>query len=511
MTKAKQRRVPALRVEQWLKPWDKVKYDPAKHRAKPQPYFFIFSLPAAELRSLCGIFRRQTASVSPRSADLGIQRQHDPDRSDEIGRFVEFGYPWSTLSKAKRQSENYNDLRKPGWLPTSIVINILNKGDKREDKPISASDVVSVESTSAISEIILPYEEWSNNWKAKEIPPFEVIDGQHRLWAFDPDDASTAKFEVPIVAFHGLDISWQAYLFWTINIKPKRINPSLAFDLYPLLRAEDWLERSEEHIVYRDTRSQELTEALWSFSESPWFDRINMLGEKKIAGITQNSWIKGLSTSFVKSWEGSRGRTGGLFGERFGAEGEVLRWSRAQQAAFLIFAWQKLREAINESSAIWVEALRRSAGKTKQYRIKLEEEPGFYSPNSLIATDQGMRGFLQTLNDICYVQAPKLKLNNWILKPSVGPVQDAAIAAALKSLEDQPVAKTVTAMTKSLAGFDWRTSAEPSLSADERQLKLGFRGSGGYKELRRQLLNHLAKNGPQAVSDTAKALLGSAG
>jgi hypothetical protein len=35
-----------------LRPWDKVKFDPAKHRAKPEPYFFIFSLPAAELRSL---------------------------------------------------------------------------------------------------------------------------------------------------------------------------------------------------------------------------------------------------------------------------------------------------------------------------------------------------------------------------------------------------------------------------------------------------------------------------
>jgi hypothetical protein len=52
-----------------------------------------------------------------------------------------------------------------------------------------------------------------------------------------------------LVAFHGLDLSWQAYLFWTINIKPKRINPSLAFDLYPLLRSENWLDKAEGHFV----------------------------------------------------------------------------------------------------------------------------------------------------------------------------------------------------------------------------------------------------------------------
>jgi hypothetical protein len=37
-------------------------------------------------------------------------------------------------------------------------------------------------------------------------------------------------------------------------------------------------------------------------------------------------------------------------------------------------------------------------------RRKIDEESGFYSQQSLIATDQGMRGFLITLNDICYVK-----------------------------------------------------------------------------------------------------------
>jgi hypothetical protein len=503
------RRIPAIKVEQWLRAWDKVKYDRAKHRSKPEPYFLLFSLPAAELRSLCGIFRRQTKGVIPRSADLGIQRQHDPERSEEISRFVEYGYPWSTLSEAKRQSRKYDDLRKPGWLPTAIVINILTIGEKREGRPLSEKDVVTVDTRGSRPEIVLPYVKWSKDWHASDTPPCEVIDGQHRLWAFEPENIGAAEFDVPIVAFHGLDISWQAYLFWTINIKPKRINSSLAFDLYPLLRAEDWLERAEEHIVYRETRSQELTEALWSHPLSPWYDRINMLGEKGIKWVTQSAWVRGLSTSFVKSWDARRGRTGGLFGERIGSDGEVLRWSRAQQAAFLIYAWRELRDAINGSNDKWVQTLRRSEKKGSNEGASVENEPGFYSLQSLIATDQGMRGFLITLNDICYVLAPKLKLNDWILKQTTGAIEDATISAALKSLSSQPVAKTASIVAKGLASFDWRTSTADGLTETERSQKLVFRGSGGYAELRRQLLLHLSKTHGN-LSEVATQLLGPA-
>src|SRR5438105_3835341 len=106
------RQVPAIKVRQWLEDWDKVKFLSREHRRKPSPHFFVFSLPAVELRSLCGITRRQATGVTPRAADLGIQRQHDPERSDEIAQFVEYGYPWSTLSESKRRSTEFHDLRK---------------------------------------------------------------------------------------------------------------------------------------------------------------------------------------------------------------------------------------------------------------------------------------------------------------------------------------------------------------------------------------------------------------
>ena len=132
--------------------------------------------------------------------------------------------------------------------------------------------------------------------------------------AFEHGDISDRDFELPVVAFYGLDISWQAYLFYVINIKPTRINTSLAFDLYPFLRTEDWLERAGGPAVYRESRAQELTEALWSFADSPWAGRIDMLGEHGRKMVSQAAWIRSLLATFVKKWEKASTCIGGLYG-----------------------------------------------------------------------------------------------------------------------------------------------------------------------------------------------------
>ncbi|WP_422033634.1 DGQHR domain-containing protein [Reyranella sp.] len=481
--------IPAIRVRQWLQEWDAIDFSPRQHRSKPSPHFYVFSLSAQELRSLSGISRRQASKVSSRAADLGIQRQHDPERTDEISRFVEFGFPWSTLSERKRRTTEFQDLRKPGWLPTAIVINILKKEDVRHGVKVAPDQVVNVKDVVGVSEISLPYSTWRKGWEPTAVPPLEVIDGQHRLWAFG-QDSDASDFEVPVVAFHGLDISWQAYLFYTINIKPKRINPSLAFDLYPLLRTEDWLDKAEGHAVYRETRSQELTEALWSHEASPWYDRINMLGEKQVGWVTQSAWIKTLMATLVRPWEGRARRIGGLFGSRMSEEGEVLGWSRAQQAAFLIFVWQKLHAAVVACDKPWARQLRAEEIRLPKLPNK-KDDAAFYGEYSAISSDQGVRGFLHVVNDLCFWAAPRLKLDDWQLNKRGSASDPSAVDLALTSLAKQPVAEYVAAIAKGLATFDWRTSAAPDLSSSERRAKLVFRGSSGYKEIRAQLLEHL--------------------
>ncbi len=511
MTGDAPRQIPVLTVNQWLPGWNKIDFDPEEHRAKPAEFFYLFSLPARELRSLSGIVRRVAKDAAPRTDDLGIQRQHDPERSEEITRFVEYGYPWSTLSDAKRASAEFNDLRKPGWLPTAIVLNVLVKGDERNGTKIADADLVTVVDVGGSPRLQLPYKAWAANWAPTALPPFEVIDGQHRLWAFE-GASQLENFELPVVAFVGLDISWQAYLFWTINIKPKRINSSLAFDLYPLLRNEDWLDRAEGHPIYRQTRAQELTEILWSYPESAWYDRINMLGERQNRWVSQSAWINSLTATFVRSWDGRSGSTGGLFGGRSKKQGEVLGWSRAQQAAFLIFAWNALKSNVRESLAEWAVALRNPAkqGEEKPARpeeLKATDDLAFYGPFSLICTDQGVRGFLQVVNDLCYQRASLLKLNRWIPDERSAPNPIGVVEASLKSLAGEEFAAFVTDIGKALATFDWRTSATPGLEEGLRRAKLVFRGSGGYKELRTQLLEHLATVQGD-VGDTAKRLIG---
>ncbi len=510
MSVGQRRRIPMLTVNQWLPGWEKIDFDPEEYRGRPEKHFYLFSLPARELRSLSGIARRVAKNAAPRTEDLGIQRQHDPERSEEIGRFVEYGYPWSTLSRAKRATAEFNDLRKPGWLPTAVVLNILTKSDERNGASVAKADLAKIVDAEGTPQVELPYERWSADWEPSSLPPFEIIDGQHRLWAFDRA-SKLERFELPVVAFVGLDISWQAYLFWTINIKPKRINPSLAFDLYPLLRNQDWLERGETHVVYRETRAQELTEILWSLPESPWYDRINMLGERPSLWVTQSAWIKSLIATFVKPWDRRARSGGGLFGARSKRAGDVLGWSRAQQAAFLIFAWQAFRKSLSKAKEPWAEDLRQPqlADDEKPRRaevLKPEDDLAFYGPYTLLTTDQGVRGFLHVLNDVCYQRASALKLDKWLPAEYSGADTSGDVADALQTLERQEFTGFVTDICKALVSFDWRTSAAPGLDEASRRAKLVFRGSGGYKELRTQLLEHLAKTHNE-IGAAAKRLL----
>ena len=350
--------IPVLKVNQWLEVWNDVQFDAKRMRTKPDGHFFVFSLAAAKLRRLSGIYPRVAKRRVRSTDDLGIQRRHDEERSKEINEFVQFGHPWAGLSKAQRSSTEYGDLKKPGWLPTAIVVNILEQGDVRNGRKIAVRDLINIECTNSKYSISLPKDFSQADWKSSSIPPIEVIDGQHRLWAFD-ETIGEGEFELPVVAFQRLDISWQAYLFYTINIKPKRINASLAFDLYPLLRTEDWLDKFEGPIFYRETRAQELVDLLYSHVDSPWFQRINMLGETGMGRmVSQSAWIRSLLATFVKKSEGKKISIGGLFGAPVGSLEQTLAWSRHEQAAFLMVAGQCFRDAIVEGSPKWAKVLR---------------------------------------------------------------------------------------------------------------------------------------------------------
>lgn len=491
--------ISALKVNQWLKEWSSVQFIKKHHRREPEKGFYIFSLSARQLRFLSGINRRESQSGKKRSSDLGIQRAHEQSRSKNIAEYVKHGYPWSDLSKAQRDDEKYDNLRKPGWLPTAIVVNILTKDDKRNGESVAVKDLVSLkELGNSIFEIKLPVKEGSKKWEPEQRPPLEVIDGQHRLLAFDED--IDEDYELPVVAFYGLDLSWQAYLFWTINIKPKRINPSLAFDLYPLLRTEDWLDRFEGHKVYRESRAQEIVEAMWSEATSAWYQRISMLGESGAASVTQAALIRALLKTYIKTSEGKGVGIGGLYGAPAGKDEMTIPWNRSQQAALLIYLWNAIEKFTQKTKTSWAEKLRAT-----NYKRKIEGDPAFTGPHSLLNNDQGISVVLNVTNDFLFVNADKLNLKKWKLPA------ETSVTEAIDDLQkkQKEVTKFIDSIAKALVTFDWRSSGAEKLTEDERIKKLSLRGGSGYREFRRQLLKHLSKE--KSLASDAKLIYNTLG
>ncbi len=476
--------VHALKVNQWLKEWGSVEFVKKNYRREPEKGFYIFSLSARQLRSLSGVNRRVAQTGKKRSTDLGIQRAHEETRSKNIAEYIKYGYPWSDLSKTQRQDKRFDDLRKPGWLPTAIVINILTKDDKRNGVGVSVKDLVSLKETGGgLVEISLPLGKDSKKWEPEQVHPLEVIDGQHRLLAFDED--IDEDYELPVVAFYGLDLSWQAYLFWTINIKPKRINPSLAFDLYPLLRTEDWLDRFEGHKVYREARAQEIVEAIWSEQSSAWYQRISMLGEGGVASVTQAAWIRALLKTYIKTAEGKGIAIGGLYGAQAGNDTMMIPWNRSQQAALLIHLWNSIQKSVKKTKVVWAKKLREV-----DYKKKIEGDAAFSGPHTLLNNDQGISVVLNVTNDLLFTNIDKLDLKKWQLNPEVSVSE--ALSDLLKT--QKKVASFVEKLAEALVSFDWRSSGAEKLTETERISKLSLRGGSGYREFRRQLLKHLFKD-----------------
>jgi DGQHR domain-containing protein len=481
--------VPAIKVQQWLKEWE----TPFPRAGKmPPKHFFVFSMKAGMLRRLSDTHRRggdRPEGSTHRIEPDAIQRRHDPRRSREIADFVRHGYPWSTLPPAKQNSGQYDDLIKPGWLPTAILVNIMEPGDKRRGRrSVSKADVVQVREHGNSASLVMPEGIERIDWEPKgDLRPLEIIDGQHRLWAFD-NVPGAENYELPVVAFHGLERVWQAYLFWVINIKPKRISASLAFDLYPLLRAEEWLEKAGDLKVYRETRAQEMVEALWSHPSSPWHKRINMLGETggKTRMVTQAAWIRALTGTFLRPPGSKGGRLPGLFtGEVEG--GHPLPWNRAQEAAFLLAASTALRSEVLKAKHGWAKEVIRELPDAAE-----ASEAPFYGRSSLLSHDQGIHGFLMVLNDLTFRAAGDLGLPSWQMDEEDSTAADVqTVSRALESLSSTELPSYFAEIADSLAKFDWRASSAESLDDDERERKSALRGTGGYGLLYSQLVENL--------------------
>ena len=206
--------------------------------------------------------------------------------------------------------------------------------------------------------------------------------------------------------------------------------------------------------------------------------------------VTQASWVQSLLNSFIKRWEGQRISIGDLFGSTVDEHRTVLPWTRTEQAAFLILVGQALKEEIFEQDLPWTQALRKNA---KQQSITVENDPAFFGPHNLLNNDQGLRVLLQVVNGLFFVRAGELELHKWGGKQHDQDADEQSITDGLESLKQtEKIQDYVKELAKGLAFYDWRTFSAPNLNDEQKTLKATFRGSGGYRELRRDVLQHLS-------------------
>ena len=446
---------------------------------------YLFTMSATRLRHFSDVYRRERDVGQVE----GIQRAREDSRTDRIRRYIKTGYPFGDL-KENLHKDNMN-LRKPGWLPTAIVVNLLTEEDERRGRTIADRHMAQLVGVDGHYRIQLPEH---NSFEEGDLRPFEVIDGQHRLWAFDNSN-DLSEFEVPVVAFRGLDVAWQAYLFWSINISPVRINPSHAFDLYPLLRTQDWLEKTGEVTVYREARAQEITEWLYRHPISPWHDRISMLQRKGEPSVSQAAWVRSLIGSFFGTGRG-RGRRG-LFQSAYNDDRTTLDWERIQQIAFILHFWNFMKEEVVEGEEEWMERYR-AVGK----------DP-FTDRSSMLNQDMGVRAVHAVLNDLFFYRAEDWQLDEWIFGAIDKTSTNAAdIEEAIASVQESHVCEYLRHVASAMATFDWRSLDGPGVrSSEDEMTKRAYRGSGGYTLLTENVLRHVSEFGDVTVAEVASELL----
>jgi DGQHR domain-containing protein len=121
----------------------------------------------------------------------------------------------------------------------------------------------------------------------------EVIDGQHRLEGLKASNYLN-KFQMPVVLMFNLYPSQKAYVFSIINSKQTRVNMSLIYDLFAL---------SDKRSPYKTCH--ETARALNKDIESPFYNRLKMLGKKEenqdLASLSQGTFIKYLLELITKN------------------------------------------------------------------------------------------------------------------------------------------------------------------------------------------------------------------
>lgn len=110
---------------------------------------------------------------------------------------------------------------------------------------------------------------------------FTIIDGQHRLYGFDGYNGK--EFELILTIFIGLEVSLQSEVFSVINSQQTKVDPSLNVHL----ELAEKIESPTKKLV-------QIAQTFNADKESPWYQRIKMLGSQSPGIISLAAFVRPL-------------------------------------------------------------------------------------------------------------------------------------------------------------------------------------------------------------------------
>jgi hypothetical protein len=135
----------------------------------------------------------------------------------------------------------------------------------------------------------------------------------------------------------------------------------------------------------------------------------------------------------------------------------------------------------------------------------------FAGDQTLLASDQGSRCILFVMNDLFWLahESGRINLDEFQWQRRSGHSDEQAVSHSIAALrrslpEVDLLAKRIA---EDLATFDWRLSSALSPTEAQYSVQASYRGSSGYKELRRNALEHLRDKGSRRVSADAIQIL----
>lgn len=208
-------------------------------------------------------------------SDKHFQRPYDEKRVAEIKNYI--------LGKDKLYKKGKNVLAK-GYIPNAIVLNLGKEYKVTKNSGMYFIEFPDVSSIKKYSESI------------------EVIDGQHRLFAFDDDCKVKLKgssYQMCFVAFIDLSGDEKKEIFMVLNERQKTVDKNILLRHKKLLN----LLLDEEETRY------DLISKLNSEHDSPYHEKIIMAGEEKKYGLKASQMQNILeSTKAVEKLIDSKGQ-----------------------------------------------------------------------------------------------------------------------------------------------------------------------------------------------------------